>query len=157
MIPVSLLLVHSAKGSEWEEHKYIKKIDGDYYYPDSYKGGRHLDSDSKDSSEEDGRIATDADLDSATIDELARQVWKGTFGNGEVRRELLGANYQVIQDRVNELAGSNVGKVKLSDVKGSKTEKVGDTAINSIKKKANETKMSQVYSVYAEQEKRKKR
>lgn len=35
-------LRHSAKGSEWEEHKYIKKIDGDYYYPDSYEGGRHL-------------------------------------------------------------------------------------------------------------------
>lgn len=33
---------HSAKGTTWEEHKYIKRIDGTYYYPDSYKGGRHL-------------------------------------------------------------------------------------------------------------------
>ena len=33
---------HSAKGSQWEKHDYIKVIDGKYYYPDSYEGGRHL-------------------------------------------------------------------------------------------------------------------
>lgn len=27
---------HSAKGSTWEDHKYIKRIDGTYYYPDNY-------------------------------------------------------------------------------------------------------------------------
>lgn len=35
-------LKHSAKGSTWEDHKYIKRVDGTYYYPDSYEGGRHL-------------------------------------------------------------------------------------------------------------------
>lgn len=35
-------LSHSAKGSTWKEHKYIKRIDGTYYYPDSYEDGRHL-------------------------------------------------------------------------------------------------------------------
>lgn len=35
-------LRHSAKGSTWEDHKYIKRDDGVYYYPDSYTGGRHL-------------------------------------------------------------------------------------------------------------------
>lgn len=35
-------LEHSAKGSTWEDHKYIKKVDGTYYYPESYEGGRHL-------------------------------------------------------------------------------------------------------------------
>lgn len=44
-------LIHSAKGSTWEDHKYIKKIDGTYYYPDNYKGGRHL----SDSKEEDNK------------------------------------------------------------------------------------------------------
>lgn len=39
-----LWLVHSAKGSSWEDHAYLKVIDGKYYYPDSYKGGRHLSS-----------------------------------------------------------------------------------------------------------------
>lgn len=35
---------HSAKGSEWEDHKYVKKIDGVYYYPVGYEDGRTIDS-----------------------------------------------------------------------------------------------------------------
>lgn len=35
----STLIIHSAKGSTWKDHKYIKKIDGTYYYPKDYKGG----------------------------------------------------------------------------------------------------------------------
>lgn len=38
------LLSHSAKGSEWENHKYIKKINGVYYYPVGYEDGRTIDS-----------------------------------------------------------------------------------------------------------------
>lgn len=37
-------LDHSAKGSEWEDHKYVKKIDGVYYYPVGYEDGRTIDS-----------------------------------------------------------------------------------------------------------------
>ena len=45
-------LIHSQKGSQWDEknRKYLKRTGtpghmedtGKYYYPDSYKGGRHL-------------------------------------------------------------------------------------------------------------------
>lgn len=38
----SQFLQHSSKGSSWKKHKYIKRVDGTYYYPDSYEGGRHL-------------------------------------------------------------------------------------------------------------------
>lgn len=31
-------LEHSAKGSVWKNHKYVKKEDGRYYYPDDMKG-----------------------------------------------------------------------------------------------------------------------
>lgn len=37
-------LSHSAKGSEWDKHKYVKKIDGVYYYPVGYEDGRTIDS-----------------------------------------------------------------------------------------------------------------
>lgn len=37
-------LEHSAKGSTWEEHKYVKVIDGVYYYPVGYENGRTVDS-----------------------------------------------------------------------------------------------------------------
>lgn len=45
-------LSHSAKGSTWEKHKYVKRIDGTYYYPDSYEGGRHLPDGESDKSKE---------------------------------------------------------------------------------------------------------
>lgn len=37
----SNVLMHSAKGTTWDDHKYIKKVNGVYYYPSDYKGGRH--------------------------------------------------------------------------------------------------------------------
>lgn len=37
-------LSHSAKGSTWDKHKYVKKIDGIYYYPNGYVGGRTIES-----------------------------------------------------------------------------------------------------------------
>lgn len=40
--PTKKDIFHSAKGTTWEKHKYIKMEDGKYYYPDSYAGGRHL-------------------------------------------------------------------------------------------------------------------
>ena len=48
-------LIHSAKGSTWNDHKYIKRIDGTYYYPDSYEGGRHLPKGSSDSGDKDDK------------------------------------------------------------------------------------------------------
>lgn len=36
------VLNHSAKGSEWEDHQYVKRENGKYYYPDNYPGGRHI-------------------------------------------------------------------------------------------------------------------
>lgn len=207
---------HSAKGSTWEEHKYIKRVDGTYYYPDSYEGGRHLsDGDSGDDKKsqfgeydkndsdfklldsdkaarigdtdffavqrEDGtwvigeedmkwvlpkgvdptkgdfaknlgefeenvtklresgeasgskytnenwrQWATEA-IDKASgakvddsrkisdedVNNLAKEVIKGNFGNGQQRKDLLGENYAEVQAKVNELMKS-VGSQKVS-------------------------------------------
>lgn len=198
-------LSHSAKGTTWEEHKYIKRIDGTYYYPDSYEGGRHLpdgegsdtkstygeyDKDDNDfkllDSDKAQRIgstdffavqredgtwvigeedmkwvlpqgvdptsgdfqknleafeenisnlrangadnysnsnwlqwateaidkASGADVDSSgkiseeDINNLAKEVIKGNFGNGDQRKELLGDSYAEVQAKVNELMKS---------------------------------------------------
>lgn len=32
---------HSSEGSSWKKHKYIKRVDGTYYYPDSYEGEKY--------------------------------------------------------------------------------------------------------------------
>ena len=39
------------------------------------------------------------------VDELARAVIRGEYGNGEARRTRLGANYEAVQERVNQLLG----------------------------------------------------
>lgn len=39
----------------------------------------------------------------ATIDDLAKRVIDGEFGNGEARKKALGKHYDAVQKRVNEL------------------------------------------------------
>ena len=46
------IVSHSAKGTQWENHKYIKVEDGKYYYPDSYASGRHLGDNNQDQQQE---------------------------------------------------------------------------------------------------------
>lgn len=140
-------IIHSAKGSTWEDHKYLKRIDGTYYYPDNYEGGRHLsDLEEKD---EDTNKKEKLDLTKNDIESLAREVMGGNFGNGQIRKDLLGANYQEVQNRVNEILKSKIGSTKISEVK-EEVKTSGEKAM----KKATTTKTSksvdldQAWSVY---------
>lgn len=142
---------HSAKGSEWEEHKYIKKIDGNYYYPDNYKGGRHLNSENADSD----KIETTADMEDDLVETIALDVIRGLFGNGADRKMALGESYQRIQDRVNEIlrqSGSSINGKALKDVKvsdvSSELKKIGDTAIQKIESKTSNVSLGSIYEVY---------
>lgn len=153
---------HSAKGSTWEKHKYLKRIDGTYYYPDGYDGGRHLsDLEEKESEEETEKEETPSgklDLSEEEIDRAAREVIRGGFGNGQMRKDLLGENYQEIQNRVNEIMEQYKNK-KVSDATDNDMEKLKETAdkVNKKQKKSNVhsgVDMDKVMSVY---EKRKKR
>lgn len=135
---------HSAKGSEWKNHKYIKKINGDYYYPDSYEGGRHIPG--GDNSDFD--VDDTYELDESDIEILARQVIRGEYGNGQVRKELLGYNYQRIQDRVNEiLLGSN--STRINDI-SSETIKEAEEVIEQVLQSPSTTgiDLDVIYSVY---------
>lgn len=127
-----VVLAHSAKGSEWENHKYIRKKNGTYYYLD--ENGHettttHKDRSSKsdttstdkkdektstDKKEDDKNVSAEAkklidsnikaeDLTAENIEKLAKEVIRGGFGNGQERKDLLGEHYATIQKRVNEL------------------------------------------------------
>ena len=156
---------HSSEGSSWKEHKYIKRVDGTYYYPDSYGGGRHLPDGEKEKSMEDelfeklknssdkdiGKMLRGSfdkvlleqmgvdwtklpkeevdrmqrslidrlekktesnskiDLSKNDVEKLAKEVIRGNFGNGQVRKDLLGENYAEVQKRVNELMKGSAG------------------------------------------------
>jgi hypothetical protein len=140
-------LVHSAKGSTWEEHKYIKRLDGTYYYPDSYKGGRHLDNSDSSSEVENEESFT---LTSDEIDSLAKEVIRGNFGNGDERKEAIGEHYQEIQNRVNELMKSmTTSTTKISEA----SEEVVDSGTKAVTKavSTSTTKgidLEKVYNVY---------
>lgn len=131
-------LTHSAKGSTWEEHKYIKRIDGTYYYPDSYEGGRHLSSLKSDSGGSDNKDSTEEPetkkLSDSDVESLALEVIRGNFGNGEVRKELLNEYYQQVQNRVNELMRGSTGSKKISEVSESRSleEKINDIVEKSV-------------------------
>ena len=47
------------------------------------------------------------DLSKYSDEELAKMVWIGKFGNGDERKQLLGARYSVVQSLVNQGVGKN--------------------------------------------------
>lgn len=160
-----LKVVHSAKGSTWEEHKYVKRIDGTYYYPKGYEGGRTIDTLEK--QEEEGTAPEYTDED---IDALAWEVIRGNFGNGEERKQALGENYQRIQDLVNEYyrSGKVNGKAKGEGSSGGGTSekksavqaaneklKEREAARNGDKKVSPDLK--KIYGVYDKQKEREKK
>lgn len=214
------ILVHSAKGSTWKEHKYIKRKNGTYYYPDSYEGGRHL-PDGENSDEDDledweeelysdveeilrknpglfdrtklysddfqdfrltleemAGVDTDKlsdseiermrekvkayyddraaarDLSVEDVERLANEVIRGNFGSGQERRDLLGENYQQIQDRVNEILLGPTGSRKVSKSKKKEEPKETKKEESTEKKESKKDKvisgvnMERVLNVY---------
>lgn len=179
-------LSHSAKGSTWEEHKYIKRIDGTYYYPDSYEGGRHLPDGEKEESglskddvldkleditgmkregltnlwnlsrekgydskefkellwilsegdEDQGERMIEllkqgnssGSLSSDDVEKLAKEVIRGNFGNGQVRKDLLGDHYGQVQRRVDELMKGSVGSMPVSEGNNESIKKAEEVA-----------------------------
>lgn len=143
--------LHSAKGSTWENHKYIKRINGTYYYPDSYEGGRHLPESEKDDSEEPPEIG---ELTEEDIDRLADEVIRGNFGNGDVRRELLGDFYDEIQNRVNQKWMQLYGGTKISEIPQetvTENKKKVEKAVSTVSKSPD---LEQAWSVYRKKEKK---
>lgn len=216
VVETGMHLEHSAKGSTWEEHKYIKRVNGTYYYPDSYEGGRHLPDGEKDESSEDRKVfdefesfskdlmkkgeaywddeevskmskeelgelyenmtgvklgdkdldrlfnsrearkeqGKNTDLTKNDIENLAKEVIRGNFGNGQERKDLLGENYAEIQKRVNELMKGSAGQKKVSEATQESVKKAEEAA-----KKADNSKvhsgvdMDKVQSVYRNKKK----
>lgn len=145
----SSVLAHSAKGSEWENHKYLKRIDGTYYYPDNYEGGRHLsDLEEKESSKKSDESKSDKlDLTENDIEKLSDEVITGLYGNGQTRKDLLGDNYQEVQDRVNKiLLGS--GKTTTVDNADEASEKKVEKAVEKVTQASKGLNLEQVFSVY---------
>lgn len=151
MIRRKTIISHSAKGSTWEEHKYIKRINGLYYYPDSYEGGRHLSDEQK---AQFGKEKVEIDkLSEDDVNKLALEGIRGNFGNGQERKENLGAHYQQVQDRINQVIkeAGGIDKVGSGSFSTKISSPVSEKAKEETKKAASKSKgvdLDQVYSVY---------
>lgn len=125
-------LFHSAKGSTWEKHKYIKIINGLYFYPDDYIGGRHISNakdaasksksskDSKSSSSTDDKDKKTSKISDKKLDKYANAVISGKYGNGEDRKKKLGKKYDKIQNRVNQILLGDKAAAKIAKKQGFK-------------------------------------
>ena len=110
-----MVLIHSAKGSTWKHHKYVKKVDGTYYYPGDYKGGNN-------SVEGSGGVG--GAFDEKDYETIAHDVLDGKFGNGDVRKTLLGEDYQQVQDMVNRMLNPNSSEPELVNGKKKAEKKI---------------------------------
>lgn len=153
-----LYIQHSAKGSEWKKHKYAQKINGVYFYPEDYIGGRHIGSaafklakaglnsmkkGTKKTAE--GKKGEEVKSDGKTskkIEKLAQDVIRGKYGNGKDRMDKLGKKYEKVQHRVNQLLLGEAGAQKVLDRKkkassssGSKLSSKKTTSKRTTKKK----------------------
>lgn len=118
------VLMHSQ--GPWNKHKYVKIVDGKYYYPNSYKDGRTI-SDLK------GERIKDKD-----IDKIADETIKGKHGNGQERKEKFGSDYARIQNRVNEKLGNKKRHKEDEDDDTKKEEKKEETKEEESKDKKDE-------------------
>lgn len=128
---------HSAKGSTWKKHKYIKIANGLYFYPDDYVGGRHIGNKKKTSNkkeetktnkkkttkEKTSKAATSKSKDkednkkkgltSKKVEKLAQDVIRGNYGVGQERIDKLGKKYNKVQYRVNQILLGNAGATRI--------------------------------------------
>ena len=137
---------HSAKGSSWKNHKYIKKVGDKYIYADTPngedEGSNTSDETTNDNSSASETKNTNVENTSASeeqmefdIEEMANKVIRGEFGNGAERKELLGESFKEIQKRVNEiLLGEKYIKSNSTKKTSSDKKKKENDEKNSIKK-----------------------
>ena len=126
-------LKHSAKGSSWKNHKYIKKVGDKYIYADTKNGESDETENSKantdNTNEVDSKKKGENESESPeefNLEAMANKVIRGEFGNGADRKELLGDAYAEIQKRVNEIL-----------LGGGKTKSIDEKKVDRGKKAAN--------------------
>ena len=120
---------HSSEGSSWKEHKYIKRVDGTYYYPDSYEGGRHLPDGGKEKSMEDElfeKLKNSSDKDIG-------QMLRGSFD--KVLLEQMGVDWTKLpKEEVDRMQRSLIDRLEKKTESNSKI----DLSKNDVEKLAKE-------------------
>lgn len=115
-------LSHSAKGSVWEDHKYVKRVNGTYYYPNGYEGGRTMESFRKDLRNKrftQAQVNADASAKKSSSSPSTR-----TVSTKNVTRKLAtSATGTAKLSDINETASQNLAKKKAKEVAEGKNSK----------------------------------
>lgn len=114
-------LSHSAKGSVWEDHEYEKRVNGVYYYPNGYEGGRTMESFRKDLRNKrftQAQVNSDASSKKTSSEKATAKKTKN------VTRKLGGSITETgrLSD-INETASQNLAKKKAKEVAEGKNSK----------------------------------
>lgn len=136
---MSYYLIHSAKGTTWSNHKYIKKVGDKYYYKDS-KGNivegeapeeENTEEETEDSKDNKSKKKTADAIRKENIRKLANQVMSGKLGQGDLRKSNNGKDYKDVMDAVNS-------KFKKPSGGGSKSSNSSDSKSTDKTKNASE-------------------
>lgn len=135
-------LEHSAKGSHWKEHKYVKIIDGVYYYPEGYKGGKYAlpDGKSGDQTELDELKAMEESDKKTALKGWSSKLYKDIDENFDDDPASLfdpnSENYQNFKLTLAEFAGIDADELDLSS---EELEKMRKTAYNHYAKSSSKS------------------
>lgn len=114
---MSLYLIHSAKGTTWSNHKYVKKVGDKYYYKD--EKGNLVEGEPTDETTDSGTETTSSkskkSTDTDRIKKLANQVMSGSLSRADLRKNG-GKDYMDVMNAIN-------AKFKKPSSSGSKSSK----------------------------------
>ena len=147
-------LVHSAKGTSWKNHKYIKKVGNKYYYKD--EKGELVEGDPSDN----GDILTETkesttssskskkskkSTETDRIKALANKVMAGKLGQNQLRKATSSKDYIKVMNTINSKfkKPSSSGSSSKSKEKEKKTSEKKTTEKKTTEKKTSEKKTTE--------------
>lgn len=151
----NLYLVHSAKGSQWKEHKYIKKVGNKYYYKtsDLEKDDREINSSTTDADIIKNSLGEDFDEVQKKVQQKLAETGKTTLTDEEIH-EILGDKYDDVKNKILEQADAREETKKETPKKKSSSksseEKVTKVdAKDLLKKKKTSKESTMKHSLFA--------
>lgn len=141
-------IIHSAKGTTWSNHKYVKKVGNKYYYKDSkgnlVEGDPAEQEESTDNTKsDDSKTSSKNNTNNDRIKKLADSVMAGKLGQNQLRTSNNGKDYMDVMNAVNSKFKKPSGSGKSSSKDKSTKEKTSKDTTKAESKKANKTEVKE--------------
>lgn len=153
---MSYYLIHSAKGTTWSNHKYVKKENGKYYYKDEKGNLVEGDAPEEETTSTETEETNSKSKKSASsirkeaISKMASQVMSGTLSQEQLRKSNGGKDYIDVMNAVNSkfkkpnTSSKSSSKKESSSTKSTDKTKSEETSSNKEETKATTTSTEEV-------------